>query len=689
MAADNAGSAALKAALERLLSPDPEVQRNAALEIAELGDRQAIGPLTKAFHTENWLVRGACVRAIVAIGGDAALQDFAQALHEGDARIRNAAVEIFRGMGRRAVEPLLKLLAETDPNVVRYSVELLGEIGDPGAVDAVLAAFERSTDENVRYQSLLTLGKLGNQKAIPAIRKGLFDSLWVQTAALEAAGMLEAEDLEEDLIGLIGKTEIWALPTVLDALGQVGTQGAIAPLYQFIVTDEELAQLALRALARVAFRPGVRVHFEGRERDNILGVARKAIGSEDAELRRAGIDMAGILKDETLMGKLVSLLSSGGDQGSEELDDEEQSAVARALRAMGPVAERPILDGFTSLDLTGQILAIEVLGHIGGKETGKLLIQLLDHEDVEINRVACEALGQIADPEFAEALIWQFQHPVAAVRSAAQRALGRFPPESVYEKLVGLLEDPLDDVRAMAAGTLGDLRDQRAVEPLKQLLIDSSNQVKQAAVFALATLEERKVGSLPLLLLGNDDPVLRRSAAQVLGTLRDRRAVEPLMYLLGDADYWVRFHAARALGEIGPGDINDERPIKPLRRRLSDEVGLVRVAAAEALEKYLGPECVDVILPLVQDGDADVRRAVVQLLGRQPGIAARKAVIEAMRDPAWKVRHVAVEIAARVPDEDALRVVRECLRDEHVLVRQTANDLVAGMERAVGIGAAR
>ncbi|MCB0218624.1 MAG: HEAT repeat domain-containing protein [Chrysiogenetes bacterium] len=677
-------------AVDRLASADPDVQRAAALELAESGDDSALPALTQAFHTENWLVRGACVRAIIAIGGGPALGAFSTALHEGDARIRAAAIEIFRGLGRHAVDPLSQLLKDADTNVVRYAAELLGEIGDPGAGPAVLEAAQSHTDENVRYQGYLTLGKLGYRAAIPQLREALGASLWVQTAALEAIAALAAEELEPDLLALVHKTEVWALPTVLDALGCVGTQSAVEPLYQFIVSDEELSLHSLRALVRVLAKPKVSRQFEGRERDNILGVARRAIASSDPELRRAGIDMAGRLADEESIGLLIPLLDtdSDADESGELLDEEEAAAAAQALMSIGAAVEEALVAAFTGLEAAGQILAMDVLGHVGSVRSGKLLVQLLDHEDVEINRAACDALGRIGDPRFADALIFQFQHPFASVRSAAQRALSRFPREVITPKLRPLLSDPLSDVRAMAASTLGALQVQDAAGELKHLLVDPDNLVKQAAVFALAALEERQVGSLPLLLMGNNDPVLRRSSAQVVGQLRDRRAVEPLVYLLQfDEDMWVRFQAARALGEIGMGESRDARAVEPMLDRLNDDVGLVRVAAAEALVRLTGEEYRDRLLPMAEDPDPDVRRALVRLLGSNEVDGVGKILVRAMRDTAWKVRYAALVEAARRPDDEVLLAFRDLVRDEHELVRQRASELIEDVERRVGIGA--
>ncbi len=670
----------LQQALGRLASGDPEAQRSAAHALAALGDPAAIPALTRAFHTDNWLVRGASVRAILAIGGERALSDFAGALREGDARIRNAAVDILRGLGRRAAEALERMLLDHDANLVRYAAELLGEIGDPVATGSLLKTAASHPDENARYQSLLALGKLGAREALPVLRKALFDTLWVQTAALESIGLLRISELEQELLGLIGKTEIWALPTVLDALGHVGGTASLRTIYDFLVTDEELSQFALRALAGIAARTGGALPFEGRERDNILAVARKALSSEDSGLRRAGVNITGSFADTGAIPRLIPLLSA---ETGQEIEEDEAAAAAGALKATKGAAEGPLLEAYTKLNVTGQILAIDILSHVGGPPSAALLAQLLDHEDSEINRAACEGLGRLQDTRFVDALLFQFQHPSAAVRSAAQRALARMPAAEVYGKLAALLSDPLSEVRAMAAATLGELKDTRAIEPLKHLLIDPSNEVKRAAVFALASIEERRVGSLPLLLLGNDDPVLRRSAAQVLGQLSDPRAVEPLIYLLGDRDFWVRFHAARSLGQIG-----DKRAVAPILERLGDEMGPVRVAAAEALARLAPGGHLDRVSPLASDEDPDVRLAIVQLVGEWEGPDARAVLRRAFDDPAWRVRHAALLLAARSPSEEVLQRARQCLRDGHVLVRRAAGELIGEVERAVGIGGA-
>ncbi len=662
--------------LQQLKSGDVEHRREAALELGNLGAVQATPELLAIFDTEGWLVRQAAAQALLMMPSTEAVMGLLHKLRNSDARIRSAAIEAIRGIGAPSIAPLVGLLKDPDAQVVRYAAETLGEIGSVEAVPALEAALSHP-DENTVYQVLIAIGKLRDSRAIPKIIPMLDKSLWVQTAALEALSMIGGPDVEDKVVDML-RGEIWALPAVLDALGQIGSAKSLPKLYEFVVSDAELAQLALKAIASIISRKGTH-EFKERERANLLKVAVYAMSSPDISIRRAAIYLAGHFRAAEFVSPLCDILRRGESGEECGCDDDEQREAAAALASIGAPALPELVSLLMEVDTAIRLLVIDALAQVRTPDAARALELLLGEEDPEIVRAVADAIGRIGDPASMDVLFDLFGHPDSTVRGAAQSGLGRYGARAL-ERLLLMVGNPSAEVRTQAASALGALKDPVAIEPLKKLLVDPSNEVKRAAVFALAQINERHVGSLPLLLLGNQDPDVRCAAAQVLGRLRDKRAVEPLQFILmEDQNPWVRYEAAQSLGEIG-----DPRAIPVLVEKMGDDAPQVRISALKAVARLALEERIAALEAVLADRDPEVRLALIESLGVRAGFPpAENVVVVGLRDEDWRVRIAAFRVISRKAAEAPARLLphlRPLLSDSNDRVRVAAADFFRAIE---------
>lgn len=673
---DDGKTVRIRALIERLKTGDIEHRREAAIELGEMGAVEATPDLLAAFDASGWLVRQAAVQALLSMPSAEAVTGLLEKLRNSDARIRAAAVEAIRGIGTPSIRPLVALLKDPAPQVVRYAAEMLGDIGSPEAIPALEEGLNHP-DENTVYQVLLAIGKLRDTRTVAKIKPLLSRSLWVQTAALEALAMIGGHEAEAEVVSLL-KGEIWALPAVLDALSQIGTEKVLPQLYEFIVSDQELAQIALKAVARIIGRTGTHT-FSEKERSNLLKVSALALKATDPDIRRAAVFLAGHFRAPEFTGPLCDVLRRGEAGEALGCDDDEQREAASALAAIGAPAIGGLVELLYEVDTASRMLVIDALAQIRSPDAARALEPLVESDDPEIARAATDALGRIADPDSIDILFNLFGHSDAGIRGAAQSALARFGSR-VLERLLAMVSSPAAEVRAQAAAALGALKDPVAIEPLKKLLVDPANEVKRAAVFALAQINEQHVGSLPLLLLGNQDPAVRSASAQVLGRLRDKRAVEPLQYLLmEDADPWVRYEAAQALGEIG-----DQRAVAPLCERMYDDAPQVRIAALKAVVRLALEDRIHELEKVLGDRDPEVRLALIESLGPRAVVPGAEAlIIVALKDEDWRVRVAAFRSLARRSSESPARMLphlRPLLSDPNDRVRNAAADFFRSIE---------
>ena len=125
-----------------------------------------------------------------------------------DAALRNAGSEILRLRGGRSLPLVVRLLRDSDPDVVLQAVLILDRLRDPRALEPLHAVLGHA-DPNVQQEAILAIGHLGDARSIIHLVPFLGADLWVQMAAVQALGDLRtpeavphlAERLIDPLVG--------------------------------------------------------------------------------------------------------------------------------------------------------------------------------------------------------------------------------------------------------------------------------------------------------------------------------------------------------------------------------------------------------------------------------------------------------------------------------------------------------
>lgn len=193
--------------IEQLRHPDRNIRSAAALDLGKLGDQSVLNSLIHALYTETDLfVREDITWALVRLG-DAAIQ------------------------------PLIDLLRNPNPAARHHAAHVLGKIGDPRAVDALIAVL-KDNDITVLTKTIFTLGQLGDVKAIPAIAQLLgHDNRDVQTTVTNTLEQFAPDSIPFLIDGL--QHERWQVrEQAVDILGLVGSRDLI-PVLTPLLADEE------------------------------------------------------------------------------------------------------------------------------------------------------------------------------------------------------------------------------------------------------------------------------------------------------------------------------------------------------------------------------------------------------------------------------------------------------------------
>lgn len=133
------------------------------------------------------------------------------------------------------------------------AAKALGELGDPRAVEPLMAALADSDSVGVRQTAAEALGLLGDPRAVEPLIRALGDGEgWVANAAAEALGKLGDPRAIEPLIRALGDPLVYFRSAAAKALAKLGDPRAVEPLVRALGDPILLQQRAWNIVERLA-----------------------------------------------------------------------------------------------------------------------------------------------------------------------------------------------------------------------------------------------------------------------------------------------------------------------------------------------------------------------------------------------------------------------------------------------------
>ncbi|MDD5676737.1 MAG: HEAT repeat domain-containing protein [Kiritimatiellae bacterium] len=233
-----------------------------------------------------------------------------------------------------------------------------------------------------------------------------------------------------------------------------------------------------------------------------------------------GMDLAGLVADNPVLGKEAVLAKIARATGS---DEAEKKKLSQAVSAKGVSYDQ---------------IQRRILKFIYGDQ---------------MRRALCSGLEPEAELAAADKIITELDPLAAAARSAAdKREIGQ--DLNAVPNLIKQCGGEDVKTRSFAVYELGRLGDRRAVPALLERLADGDLEVRIRAIQSLAWMQASEAVPALLGMLASDEPRLRRRAAQALGQIGDARAIQPLLKAMDDPDHHTRQNAVLALGWLGAKD---------------------------------------------------------------------------------------------------------------------------------------
>ena len=411
------------------------------------------------------------------------------ALGTNDRRAHTLVVDDLVRIGRPAVEPLLTVLDDHNPNVRAGAARALGKIGDPHALDALVFRLRfdkdievrksavwalhiggaravdpliealRDPDEWVRFGAVIVLAKIG-QPAVHALIATLQDrSSQVRASAAETLGRIgdaqAADSLTDTLLDM--DTEVWQQAAI--SLGRMRDARAVSYLIDVIRdSDSELRTKAIKALGHIS---------DVRAVDPLITIVYH---EEDRWMRLFGIEALGRIGDIRAIEVLV-------DAAYDDSRDVRTKAIVTLSEIESFLATDALYSIFEDMDVDveDQQTALFELGKRGDERAVSGLVELLQYDSQVDNRIyAALVLGDVGSVTAVDSLINALCEDVSDVADHALKSLVKMGHVAT-EPLVQNLRESTDTERRMwVIRALGEIGNERSIAALTDVALNRS-----------------------------------------------------------------------------------------------------------------------------------------------------------------------------------------------------------------------
>jgi HEAT repeat protein len=701
----------LTTALVGLLSdPDPDLRLQAALALGSQKGPAAVTALIAALNDPDTNVRFHAIEALGKLGAVEARDPLVAIAESRDFFLAFAALDALARIHDPSIAPrLTPLLA--DLSLAAQTAEVLGQIGDEFSVPPLVEALNLDqapastiaaaiTNIHQRHLDLFggateiedvvarTMTPAGAERVLQALPRASAAELRGLVVML---GWMPGDAVQRTLAHLVGAPGVHK--DVIEALVRFGSPAVDVLIEQLSRNDVETTRAAVVALGRIADRravPPLIALLDEDQRDLWVAVAGALarigdnlafeplltlIGDDDAAVRQAAIGALNSIGHPAMAARIHTLLADDNphvresavriagyfgyascvDDVIERCRDEHESVRAAALEHL------PFLDDPRVLDVLDRALASDTpraraaAAHaLGGVEMAgarSLLERAATDPDAWVRYFTAISIGRRRDASLLPLLERLASgDPARHVRVAAIEAVGAIGSaggEGALRILTPFATADEDDLANAAVRALGRLRSTAALGPLSQAMRASDPRRRAIAAEALTMTDH--AGAVDLLrwtASADADPDVARAAMTALATLAaadapsGRNAVQALAATTAAASR--QEDAVRALARIPPS------ALPWLAEQLAADEPDVRRSVVEALGRMSHPVASAYLQRAMEDGDAVVRRRAVTALSRlgTRGLS-RRLTLMARSDPSEAVREAATAALAR------------------------------------------
>jgi len=435
----------------------------------------------------------------------------------------------------------------------------LGHIGDRRALPRLLNAL-RTDALVVRVAAAAALGDMGDPRAVEALVACL--SFTASESTSEEEDQWRRDAVDNAILGSYPGPPFRDRGPALrraaaEALGKLGDKRAVAPLLTAL-TDEhpdvrQAAANALEKLGAAALCHAILLALESRSDDRERGQRELAALAREGNRRAVPALLAALQQGPASKREAAAAaLGQAGDSRAVEpllvaLADEDEGIRAAAVEALRTIGEPRRAGLFLSALAGGEGCSrLAAMVRAGDDQVTRIVTAWLTRGGAA-GEAAAQTLAQVSDAWAVDLLVDALAKGAGATRAVVE-ALGATRATQAVEPLIATLRSYWPYEREAAAKALGRIGDPRAIEPLIERLGDCDGDVRRAAGEALLRLGEEQLGKAITGARGAEEEIKRLTALARQG---DQRAAGALVGWLAARDARLLSKAMDALEALG------------------------------------------------------------------------------------------------------------------------------------------
>lgn len=654
-----------------LQSQNEEERRRAIQELKGMPLEQTHALLFSSMGDDSWRVRKEAVEVFVSADpGENMIDRLLELLRsEDNAGLRNSAAEAVIRLGERAAAPLFRLVHDTDADVRKFIVDVMGSISVSTFIPTLLTALQDS-DINVAAAAAEHLGNLGDARVVKDLIRAIVlnSSDLFRFSALAAIGKLAVPAPVPEEFKLLAQQDLLR-KAVYECLGSIADESAVYLLLEGMsVRQKSSRNAAVLALYRLFSRSGPE--------------ARHAIESTLQKFK--GADLVPILidsfdpRDPSLAEALIATLDIIGDKRSIKLylqafADERLSRVAiRALKRLGTDGMVTLISHYSSVDEKCRSAICTLIGECAYLDGSSIIGDALRDPSPHVRKAAVSAVSALGLTDCMPGIVRLLDdndHDLRNSAVACLQSLALINRSAIQAVACQIADSDLPEQRRCAAILFAALGDG---DRLLLLVKDEDARVREAAVSSIGKLHITAAAGTLLIALVDENPDVRIAAAEALGEVGNRSVVTALNHALNDEDVWVQCAALRSLSRISPA-----ATLQTVQTVFPRAEGLLMITCLELLDNLGGDQALDLVEYTFDNSDADVVTLALDIITRQ---AVDRIISHADRLLAhqnWNVRVACAKAVAQLPALQAGRMLVQALEhEENELVRTQLQNLL-------------
>lgn len=591
-----------------LQSDDDETRRSALPLLRDFSGQDSQALYFTAMGDESWRVRKEAVECYLRSKPDAdSIEQLLNLLrNEDNAGLRNSAAEAVIRLGARCAVPLNAMVSDQDADVRKFIIDVMGAIGDPVFVPALLSALQ-DTEVNVASAAAEQLGALGVASAADHLMQAILsrDEVLFRFSALGALGVLAQPAPVPDALIRLADQDILR-KAVFDCLGTISDESSFKLLLDsFSCRQKNSRAAAVKALYKIYGRSSA--------------VSQAAIGQALQLLKENDI-ISGLLelydgRDAVLTDALLWISIATRDLRFVPLlieayvDERTANSALSALKSFGREALLEIISRYSKLEERGRSGLCILIAECGYSGFGDVIQCALHDISAQVRKAAAVAVGKLGLVTLIQDLILLIDDSDPSVYSAAVSSLQSLImiDRSVILAAVGhFCTSKQPHHRKAAAHLLASLGER---DRLLLLLKDEDPLVRHAAVTAIGVHRVETSGSMLVLALADEDADVRIAVADALGNVHDMSTLDALEQALNDPDVWVQSAVLKAIAGIDP-----DRARNVIKDIHASAEGLLMITCLKILEEIGGGESEEIIRHALNNSDPDITRQAAKSL---------------------------------------------------------------------------